>query len=314
MVAFKQKSSKWIDILKEINQYETLQKISEATGKNYHTLRYHAIILDKVGFLYSLKVANRKRYFLTEEGTRFLSNHLSRGAETSKVTWRLHCNEFSFKILEKPKEWDKKKPKILIKLNRQVREVSLNNNTYALLDFLPICVKITNHEVRFYLNEIYGSTPEEVERESIKQMMDILPTITRYLKKIGIVIKKPSFGVDATNTQHYARENDEIAVAAANNGDSIGVKDKMGEPRVISDASKGVPELEFVHPSYSRDDAEKYNKILEGYINEEIDPFKDKEDIKKLYEYVTNLQKIAVKQLESHSTIENSVEMVERWN
>lgn len=318
MVAFKVKTSKWVDILKEIGHFESLQQVVKATGKNYHTLRYHAILLEKVGFLYSLRVANKRRYFLTEEGRRFLSKHLSGGGESFKVKWRLHCNEFVFRILEKPAEWDRKKPQILIKLNRQVREVSLNNNTYALLDFLPVCVKVTNNEVRFYLNEIYGATPEDVERNSIKQMMDVLPTITRHLKKLGIVIQKPNFGVDATNTQHYARENDPIALSAANTGHAIDVRDRAGERRVTSDSSKCSPELEFPHPVHARDDAETYNKILQGYINGELDPFRDKKDIEQLYEHVINLQKLALAQVEaqakSHSSFENTMEGVARWN
>ena len=282
------KTSKHIELLKAVQKHETITKISKHTGINYHTVRYRLNFLVKLGLVHSVSLGGNLAYGLTDYGKEFLLKHLSMGVEDFK--WRLHRNEFTFKILEKPSNWDKQKPIILMKQGYEFKQARLNNNTVEFIDFFDVTVKVCNNVVVVYLNEVYAPTPQAAEIKAMNQLAEVFPKIDRHLKKLGITIKKPSFGVDATNTQHYARENDTIAVAVHRKGGKIMVMDGDGKPRVTSDTSLGTPELEFPHPVHSPEDAKKYEKFLMKVITDKVIFKEDTDNIVKALEVINNNQ------------------------
>lgn len=301
---------KYTKVLEAINQYPTLKKAADALEKKYHTVRKKAILLEKLGLLHSVRIGNRRLWAITAAGKDYLVQQASMGVEKVKL-WRLHANAYSFDILEKPANWDRQKPALLMKQGTEIRQARLNNNTVEFIHFFDVTAKVCNNKIIIYINKIYAATPEEADIKAMEKLMKVFPKIDRHLRKMNIVIKKPNYGVSCTNTQHYARENDEIAIAVSEMGKSVDARDEAGELRVSSDKSNGYPELEFPSPSSSLEDSMKYNKFLAALVTSRVDPIQNKKQIEHLTECVVNLQKLAVKEITLNT---NTVERGGIWN
>lgn len=295
----KQKIQNHLQILQAIQDHRFLRVIEKQLEINYNTLYYQVRILEEIGLIHHVKTRKGNTYGLTPEGKEFLLEQSSRGVENLKL-WRLHANGFQFEILEKPKDWDRQKPKLLMEIGSEVRQARLNNNTVEYTKWFNRTCKVMNNHIEIYINRIYAATPEEADAKAIAQLEQIFPRFERKLKQLGIVVRKPQFGVKATNTSHYAREHDEIACALS--PQRLEATDRRGELRATSDRSHGFPELEFPHPHHAPTDARKMNEIIAGFLEGDLDPFKDKEQINELYGMVLNLQKLATKQITSESS------------
>jgi len=263
-------NSNWLETLRAIQKHSDLKTAAKSIETKYQTLYKRAILLEKVGLVHSVKAGNRRTWGLTEWGREYLIKPPSWGAGEVKLT-RLHANAFTFEILNKPDNWDTQKPKIMMQHGTEIKQIRLNNNTQEFLYFFDTTAKVTTKKVIIYINDVYGKNAAECDTGAIKKLSKVFPKYERKLKRMGVTIRKPSYGVSAANTAHYAKEHNRFAEVAHESGGTILVRDRVdGKRRVISDESKGYPELEAVHPSKSRDDIDAIERLLEGALERDV--------------------------------------------
>ena len=317
---------KYLPYLRAIRLHDTTQQIAKTLGIKYHTVRYNLKLLEDNQLITHIIDKGMKFYSLTQWGIEYLTRG-SLGDENLKL-WRKHRIELSFSIVQRPKGWTKRKPTYCRLIGDRVRQSRLNNNTIEFLDLFDLTWKFSNDKVNFFLNNIYGASPEEVDTKAIREINKVMDRVIEKLDEIGVKIAVPGTvtplrrdsTITYSQTAEYAREHDEMAELLSPH--KVDVIDQQGEVRAKIDSSKGFPEFDLVHKQKSPEDAKRYGTWCSDFLDRKLDPWKTQNTVKAVAKTLSvfsdtqtqiarnqeditsalsNLQQLTVKQITSSS-------------
>ena len=242
-------------LLREKDQCYTQKEIREKLKISSTLASYYLLSLEKNKLIKSLKLGRLKNYQLTKKGLNNNSPKALTLSENPRENIRVRSHDLRYKcgITRRPVKWAKRS---------SWRTVRLKNWTKTITEAEGYIVEITTKNIVYRIKEIYGLDPEE----SVSEGYEIVRRINRLLlgENPKLVLGEPF--VDTVYFYgHHAIQNDPFAVWCKANNISMKVKD------VLVDASHGVAELEFVHPTQGDLHASRFlkyaSKVGDGSID-----------------------------------------------
>jgi DNA-binding PadR family transcriptional regulator len=230
------------EVLKGISEFLTIKEISKYR-KTSRVAVYKIIkSLMKKGLL---EKKDRGVYGLTNSGKEGLHSFIG-------LTHKLRQHNLSIKveILESTKNWDKRREQI-ITMPYFNKRVKLRNNSYDLMRFGKMGLKITSKSVIFRLPTIYSESVDDC----IVQAMDLLfQSISRVEDLLKIKLVKDYKSNITIISQEYARLNDSLAKLYRKEGNKIYITGDEGKVWLIADYSFSTDELETIDPNRADED------------------------------------------------------------
>lgn len=202
-------------------------------------------LIEKIGYAYGL----------TDKGIKGLHSFMGLSNQI-----RQHNLSFKIKVLDSPKNWDKKRSQ-LTSLPYFNKRVSLKNTDYEMLNFGRIKVKTTSQSVILHIPTIYANTPEESFVEAMDVLYGAIPKIEALFK---IKLVKDLKANIVIISQEYARLQDQIAKIYKVEDNKLYVTDEEGKIWLIADYSFAVNELETISPKRADEDM----SIVHNFLND----------------------------------------------
>lgn len=194
-----------------------------------------------------------KNYELTDEGFSRLNSFIQ-----SSNLIRLHNFAIKIKIINKPKNWDLMRSKI-VELRDSSKEIKLTNNDYQIHSFSSIKVKTTTNSVIFYLPSIYGKNTDICFQEALEMVFRAIPKVESMFKILLIKDRKANIEIISS---HYAKLQDSLAKIYHNEKDKLYVKDESGNVWLIADFSFSTDELETIDTNRAKEDMDTVKEFL----------------------------------------------------
>lgn len=240
------------DILKACSQFLTINDMvkSRKTSRNavYKTIK---ILLAK-GLI---ERSSRGIYGLTEAGKKGLHSFIG-----LRYNLRQHNFAIKVKVLESPKNWDKRRSQILT-MPYFNKRVQLKNNYYDLLSFGKIQLKVTSQSVIFRLPTIYAPNIDEAIIQTMETLYNAIPKVENLFK---IKLIKDYKGNITIISQEYARLNDSLAKIYKKEDNKLYITDEEGKIWLIADYSLSTNELEAISPNKADEDM----RIVHAFLND----------------------------------------------
>ena len=164
---------------------------------------------------------------------------------------RLHGVQITFKLLEKSQKYYK-----LYKPNKYYQ--SKNGDS------------IVTHAntINAYINrDFWGSDPDE----AFKKLLSYIPYLASDIENTFkcTILKAGNSNIKIVSS-HYAKVNDPIAKDYSEKDTKIKCIAKDGKTWLITDKSFNMDELEFIHPTNSKNDSEKIIKIMDQFHDHDL--------------------------------------------
>lgn len=237
------------EILNGISNFLTITDIAKHRKTSRQAVYKVISGLKRLGMIKKVGLAWR----LTEKGKKGLHSLMG---FTNKL--RQHNLGIKIKILETPRNWDKKR-NILMQLPYFNKRVQLRNNHYDLFNFGKVGIKTTSKSIIFHLPTIFSSNVDN----AILQAMDVIfETIPKIENRFKITLIKDQKLNITFISQEYARLNDAIARIYKEKNQKLHIIDQNGELRFIADYSFAVNEFESIHPNKAGEDMSAVNPFL----------------------------------------------------
>lgn len=240
------------EILKACSNFLTIKDIKEYRKVNRSSVYKVIKILLKKGLIFRKE---RGIYELTEAGKRGLHSLIGLSYKL-----RQHNLAIKIKVLESPKNWDKKRSQI-ITMPCFNKRVQLKNNTYDLLNLGKIQLKITSQSIIFRLPTILATTIDEAVLQAMGLLYETIPKVESQFKIKLIKDYKANITIIS---QEYARLNDSLARLYKEEDNKLYVTDDEGKVWLIADYSLSVNELETISP----DRADEDMRIVHAFLND----------------------------------------------
>lgn len=243
----------------EFPRFETLKLLSEGLSIS-EIARYRHVSRQAVyDLLSSLNkeglVAHPKRslYYLTEKGTNTLHSFVG-----LRYNFRQHNLHFKCKILDAPKNWEKKRNEIRF-MPYFNKTLKLKNNEQDLLNFGRLQLKTTTKSIIIKMPTIYAKDWEH----AIVQAMGILEDNLFKIEKTFKVRLVKDYKANITIiSQEYARIQDALAKKYRHEGNRLYLTGEDGKIWLITDFSFSTDETEFIHPEKATDDVDAIAPFL----------------------------------------------------
>lgn len=237
------------ELLKFLSQFLTIKQISEQR-KTSKTAVYKGIyLLLNKGLIRKIG----KSYELTDEGMNRLNSFIK-----LSNTIRLHNLAIKVKILNKPKNWDLMRSKI-VEIRNLSKNVDLTNNSYQIHSFKNLKVKTTTNSVIFYLPSIYGLNTDICLSEALDMVFRAIPKVESIFKLNLVKDRKVNIEIIS---QHYAKLQDSLAKIYHKEGNKLYIKDDLGKIWLICDFSFKVDELETIDSLTAKEDMDTVKDFL----------------------------------------------------
>jgi DNA-binding PadR family transcriptional regulator len=273
----------------ELPKFEVLKKIQEGYSiseiAKYRKVSRQSVyevlssLLDK-GLVTRLK---RGAYDLTNNGIETLHKFAQ-----LKYNLRQHNINFKIEVLERSKNWEKKR-NIITQLPYFNKKIVLKNNEQELFNFGKVQLRTTTKSVIVKIPTIYSKTIEEAIVQSFNCLYDIIPKIENLFKIRLIKDYKSNIKVIS---QEYASINDSLAKIYKREGNQLLVTDDEGKIWMITDFSFSNNETEFISPEKSPDDTDAIIPMLNDLRKNPTTFSEVKESIKGLLKIQENQLKV----------------------
>lgn len=192
-------------------------------------------------------------YGLTQKGKEGLHSFIG---FTNKI--RQHNLGIKIQVLDSPRNWEKKRNKI-ITMSSFNKRIQLKNNSYEILNLGQVKIKTTTKSVIIWLPAMYDDTVEGALSQAMDMLFNVIPKIETQLKVKLIKDRKMNMTIIS---QEYARLNDAMAKIYKTEGNKIYFTNEEGEVWLISDFSFSTDELETVHPKSAGEDMTTVHKFM----------------------------------------------------
>lgn len=281
-------------------QFEVLKKIQEgltiseiAKYRKTSRVSVYKIIKTLINKGHVNKISNGV-YGLTDLGTEGLHSFVQ-----LRYALRQHNLNFKIKILNSPKNWDKKRHS-LTQLPYFNKSIKLKNNEQELFNFGKVNIRTTTKSVIVKIPTIYSKTTEEAVIQSFNCLYEIIPKIE---KLFSISLIKDYKANITIISNEYASLNDTLAKIYQMEGNNLLVTDELGKVWMITDLSFSNSETEFIDSTKSIDDVDAVMPMLND-LRKNPTTFKEvlelaKEQQKQLNQ-ITENQLIFDKNMSSH--------------
>ena len=238
-----------LEVLKYLTEFLTIKRIAEL--KKVSRTAIYKVINRLINRAMIRKIG--KAYEVTEQGLHTI-NRLS----PNKI--RLHNLAFKLSILDKPRNWELNRSKIL-DLRVLSKQVNLKNNSYEIHSFNNLKVKTTNNSIIFYMPTFYGISTDECFKEAIDSLFKAIPKIENLFKIVLIRNRKANIEIIS---QHYARLQDTLARLYKTEGNKLYISDELGNIWLIADYSFRVDELETIYNKTAKEDMD----VMANFLND----------------------------------------------
>ena len=188
-----------------------------------------------------------------------------------KLTTRAHKLGISYPLME---QLEPTEPQKLFQMpGREPMQITLKNNTQAILKIGSITAKLTTKHLELYSKDIYTdnrSLSIELE-DAIKREFDAVASEIE--QRCNLKLKRIKRGVFETSitAQHYAEENHPFAEQAPDSPMILARSPIDAQRRLGIDKSKGFREWEYYHRLSAGTDKDtgdsQFNGVLDGKIN-----------------------------------------------
>jgi DNA-binding PadR family transcriptional regulator len=264
------------EVLKKLQEGYSITEISKYRKVSRQSVYEVLSSLNNKGLVTKLK---RGCYDLTNKGIETLHSFVQ-----LRYNLRQHNINFKIKILDSPKNWEKKRH-IITQLPYFNKSIKLKNNEQELFNFGKVTIRTTTKSIILKIPTIYSKTTEEAVVQSFSCLYDIIPKIEKLFKISLIKDYKSNITIIS---QEYASLNDTLAKIYKKEGNNLYVTDELGKVWMITDFSFSNNETEFIDSNKSIDDTDAVIPMLNDLRNNPTTFSEVRESIKgllKIQEY-----------------------------
>lgn len=186
-----------------------------------------------------------KSYGLTTKGIEGLHSFVG-----LRHNLRQHNFHIKFKVLEHPKNWDKKRNEFR-KLPYFNSVIKLKNNEQELFNYGNLTIKTTTKSIIVKIPTIYA---KNIQDATIQTFGIIETTYPKIEKLFGIKLIKNYKACIEVICQEYARLNDELAKIYDKRGEQLLITGEDGKIWMITDKSFKGDEREYIHTEKAPED------------------------------------------------------------
>jgi len=184
-------------------------------------------------------------YSLTSKGLEGLHSFVG-----LRYNLRQHNFHVKFKVLESPKNWDKRRNEFrkLPYFNKRIR---LKNNEQDLFNYGSLMIKTTTKHIIIKIPTVYA---ENIEEATLQQFDILESTYPKIEKLFGVKLIKNYKACMEVVCQEYARLNDVLAKMYRAEGKQLLITGDDGKIWMITDKSFNGDEREYIHPNKAPED------------------------------------------------------------
>ena len=238
------------EVLKYIQEGLCISEIAKVRKVSRTAIYKGLKTLNKKGMI---RHPSRSIYELTDKGIKGLHSFVA-----LRYKLRQHNLHFKIKVLESPKNWDKKRNEIRF-MPYFNKTIKLKNNEQDLLNFGKLQIKTTTKSIIVKVPTIYATDWEH----AIIQAMGILEdNLYKFEKAFKIRLVKDYKANITIISQEYARIQDALAKLYRAENNRIYLTGEDGKIWLITDFSFSTDELEFIHPEKATDDVDAIAPFL----------------------------------------------------
>ncbi len=238
------------DVLQGISNFLTIKNIAKYRKTSVVAVYKIINTLLKKGLIEKI---SRGIYGLTNSGKEGLHSLIG---FTNNL--RQHNLAIKVEILESPRNWEQKRSKIMT-LPYFNKRIQLKNNSYDLLSYGNLQLKITSRSVIFRLPTIYSRTVDDCVLQAMDLLFNAIPKVE---SKLNVKLTKNYKSNIIIISQEYARLSDSLAKLYNQEGTKLYITDEEGKVWLIADYSFSVNELETISPDTADEDMRAVNKFM----------------------------------------------------
>lgn len=231
-------------------QFETLRglqsglnitEISKLRKKSRASVYKVIATLIKKGFLEQID----KSYSITTKGIEGLHSFVG-----LRYKLRQHNFHVKFKVLDAPKNWEKKRNEFR-KLPYFNKRIKLKNNEQELFNYGSLTIKTTTKSVIIKIPTIYAKNIDEATLQTFDIIESTYPKIENLFKVKLVKNYKSCMEVVC---QEFANLNDVLSRIYNQRGEQLLITGDDGKIWMITDRSFKGDEREYIHPTKAADD------------------------------------------------------------
>lgn len=226
-----------------ITQIKTARKVSRASV--YKVIN----TLIKKGFLEKID----KSYTLTSKGIEGIHSLVG-----LRYKLRQHNFHVKFKVLEHPKNWDKKRNEFR-RLPYFNKKIKLRNNEQELFNYGNLLIKTTTKHIIIKIPTIYAKNIKEATLQTFDIIESTYPKIESLFKVKLVKNYKSCMEVVC---QEFANLNDVLAKLYNKRGEQLLITGDDGKIWMITDKSFNGDEREYIHTKKAPEDQEAISKSM----------------------------------------------------
>ena len=171
---------------------------------------------------------------------------------------RQHNFHIKFKVLEHPRNWDKKRNEFR-KLPYFNSVIKLKNNEQELFNYGNLTIKTTTKSIIVKIPTIYAKNIEDATIQTFGILETTYPKIE---KLFGIKLIKNYKACAEVICQEYAKLDDELAKIYNKRGDQLLITGEDGKIWMITDKSFKGDEREYIHTEKAPEDEDAISKSM----------------------------------------------------
>ncbi len=183
---------------------------------------------------------------------------------------RQHNFHIKFKVLEHPKNWDKKRNEFR-KLPYFNKLIKLKNNEQELFNYGSLLIKTTTKSIIVKIPTIYAKNITDATAQTFGILESTYPKIE---KLFGVKLIKNYKACVEIVCQEYARLDDELAKIYNKRGEQLLITGEDGKIWMITDKSFKGDEREYIHTEKAPEDEEAISKSM-NILRDEPEIMKD---------------------------------------
>ena len=237
------------EILRGLQSGLNVTQLSRIRKKSRSSVYKVINLLIKKGFLEQID----KSYSVTTAGIEGLHSFVG-----LRYKLRQHNFHVKFKVLNAPRNWDKKRNEFR-KLPYFNKRIKLKNNEQELFNYGSLTIKTTTKSVIIKIPTIYAKNIQE----ATLQTFDIIErTYPKIEKLFNIKLVKNYKSCMEVVCQEYARLNDVLAKIYNRRGEQLLITGDDGKIWMITDRSFKCDERECIHPNKASEDEPAINTAM----------------------------------------------------
>jgi len=194
-----------------------------------------------------------KSYSLTLKGIEGLHSFVG-----LRYNLRQHNFHVKFKVMDSPKNWDKKRNEFR-KLPYFNKRIKLKNNEQELFNYGSLTIKTTTKHVIIKIPTIYAKDITEATLQTFDIIESTYPKIENLF---NIKLVKNYKACMEVICQEYARLNDVLAKIYNKRGDQLLITGDDGKIWMITDKSFNGDEREYIHTEKAPEDEESISTAM----------------------------------------------------